>query len=102
MSHKKESAEVYEQCGRSMNSINSVPPDLYDHQIEMLLQRHERKSPLYRIVTSDEKWIYVEKSEVEKTMPSTWRSRFFNTKAKSLRQEDHAFCLMGPDQYCEL
>ncbi|KAL6265763.1 hypothetical protein P5V15_002574 [Pogonomyrmex californicus] len=96
-----------------MGKINKlgkwVPHDLNERQIEnrkvtceMLLQRHERKSFLYRIVTGDEKWIYFENPKRKKIVAFTWRSRSINIKAKLLRQEDHALCLMGPERYCVL
>ncbi|GFQ69293.1 mariner transposase [Trichonephila clavata] len=71
---------------------------------EMLLQRQERKSFLYRIVTGDEKWIYFENPKRKKIVAFTCRSRFFNTKAKSRRQEDHVLCLwdQGGTAYYEL
>jgi len=42
------------------------------------------------------------KPEAEKIVAFTWRSRSINTKAKSLRQEDHALCLVGPERCCVL
>jgi histone-lysine N-methyltransferase SETMAR len=60
-----------------------VPHELNERQMEnrkttceILLQRHERKSVLHRIVTGDEKWIYFEnpkrkKSWVTPGQPST-------------------------------
>nr|KAF6349106.1 hypothetical protein mMyoMyo1_011662 [Myotis myotis] len=64
-----------------------VPHQLNKRQMEnrkvisqMLLQWHERKSFLHRIVTGDEKWIYFEnpkhtKSWVDPGQPSTWTAR---------------------------
>jgi len=86
-----------------------VPHDLYGRQMEnrkvtceMLFQRHKRKSFLHRIVTGDENWIYILKSRSGKIVVITWRSRSFNSKARSLRQDDHALCLVESDWYCLL
>ncbi|GFX47393.1 mariner Mos1 transposase [Trichonephila clavipes] len=100
-----ESQETIIRRIRATGKINNlgkwVPHDLSERQMEnrkvtceMLLQRHERNSFLYRIVTGDEKWIYYENPKWKKYR----RSRSFNAKAKSLRQEDHALCLVGPER----
>ncbi|KAL6256735.1 hypothetical protein P5V15_011667 [Pogonomyrmex californicus] len=96
-----------------MGKINKlgkwVPHDLNKRQMEnrkvtceMLLQRHERKSFLYRIVTGDEKWIYFENPKRKKSWLSPGEAGPSTPKAKSLRQEDHALCLVEPERYCVL
>ena len=84
-----------------------VPHELTERQMEnrkvaceMLLQRYKRKSFLHRIVTSDEKWIYLEnpKRKTSWVSPgeastSTARPNRFGRKAM--------LCVVGPDQ-CNL
>nr|KAF6387337.1 hypothetical protein mMyoMyo1_007846 [Myotis myotis] len=69
--------------GKILKEGKSVPHQLNERQMEnrkviskMLLQWHERKSFLHRIVTGDEKWIYFEnpkctKSWADPGQPST-------------------------------
>ncbi|GFW77457.1 mariner Mos1 transposase [Trichonephila clavipes] len=61
------SQETISRRLRATGKINKlckwIPHDLNERckvTCEMLLQRHERKSFLYRIVMGDEKWIYFE------------------------------------------
>ncbi|GFS85896.1 mariner Mos1 transposase [Trichonephila clavipes] len=76
------SQETMRKHLRATGKINKlgkwVPHDLSEHQMEnrkvtceMLLQRHERKSYLYRIVTGDEKWIYFENPKWKKSWLSS-------------------------------
>jgi len=69
-----------------------VPHDLNERQMEVtcetLLQRHERKSFLHRIVTGDEKWIYFENPKRKKlwlspgeAAPSTPKQDRFGKKS---------------------
>ena len=92
------SQETISRRLRAMGKINKlgkwVPHDLNERQMEnrkvtceMLLQRHERKSFLYRIVTGDEKWIYFEHPKRKKSWlspgeagPSTPRPNRFGKK----------------------
>ncbi|KAK1328696.1 hypothetical protein QTO34_012271 [Cnephaeus nilssonii] len=69
-----------------------VPHQLNERQMEnrkviskMLLQRHERKSFLHRIVTGDEKWIYFENPKRTKSWvdPDDWAYRRFSWVKKS-------------------
>jgi len=46
---------------------------------ELLLQRHRKKSFLYRIVTSDEKWIYYDNLKCKKS----WCRRTLNIDGKA-------------------
>ena len=92
------SQETISRRLRAMGKINKigkwVPHELNERQMEnrkvtceMLLQRHERKSFLYRIVTGDEKWIYFENPKRRKSWlspgeagPSTPRPNCFSKK----------------------
>jgi len=92
------SQETISRRLRAMGKINKlgkwVPHNLNERQMEnrkvtceMLLQRHERKSFLYRIVTGDEKWIYFENPKRKKSWlspgeasPSTSRPNRFGKK----------------------
>ncbi|GFR31445.1 hypothetical protein TNCT_325511 [Trichonephila clavata] len=109
MCHTKQSVDVYKQWGRSISRVNGSHTNMNELQMEnrkvtcgMPLQCQERKSFLYRIVMADEKWIYFENPKLKKSWYFTWRSRFFNTNAKSFRQEDHTLCLVRPERYCVL
>jgi len=92
------SQETISRRLRAMGKINKlckwVPHDLNERHMEnrkvtceMLLQRHERKSFLYRIVTGDEKLIYFENPKRKKSWlspgeagPSTPRTNRFGKK----------------------
>jgi len=66
MYHEKQSAVRYLRTIGKINKLGKrVPRNLNERQMKnrkvtrkILLQRHERKSFMYRIVTGDEKWIY--------------------------------------------
>ncbi|GBP36373.1 Mariner Mos1 transposase [Eumeta japonica] len=48
-----------QKCGKWVpHELNERQMENRKNTCEILLQRHERKSVLYRIVTGDEKWIY--------------------------------------------
>lgn len=59
------------QWKRSVNWVNvSWTSPMSKRICEMLLQCHDRKSFLYRIITGDEKWIYFENPKRAKTWVS--------------------------------
>ena len=66
-----------QKCGKWVpHELNERQMENRKNTCEILLQRHERKSVLHRIVTGDEKWIYFKnpkrrKSWVNSGQPST-------------------------------
>jgi len=80
-------SERLKAMGKIQKAGKWVPHELNDRQLEnrkttseILLQRHDRKSFLHRIVTGDEKWIYYEnpkrkRSWVDPGQPSTSTAR---------------------------
>ena len=66
-----------QKCGKWVpHELNERQMENRKNTCEILLQRHERKSVLHRIVTGDEKWIYFKnpkrkKSWVNPGQPST-------------------------------
>ncbi|GFW23117.1 mariner Mos1 transposase [Trichonephila clavipes] len=91
MCPKKQSADAYEQRGRSILG-KWVPRDLNERQMEnrkvtceMLLQRCERNSFLYRNATGNEKWIYFENPK--------WKKLWLSPgEAGSLTPRPNRFC----------
>nr|KAF6310761.1 hypothetical protein mMyoMyo1_008805 [Myotis myotis] len=68
--------------GRKMGATSTERKTMENRKVisKMLLQRHERKSFLHRIVTGDEKWIYFENPKCRKSwfdpgQPSTSTAR---------------------------
>lgn len=66
---------------------------------EQLLEKHKKKSILYRIITDDEKGIHYDNPKRKK---QEWRQVNIGTKKRHSRQEAYVVYLVGSAKYAVL
>ncbi|GBP26219.1 Mariner Mos1 transposase [Eumeta japonica] len=86
-----------QKCGKWVpHELNERQMENRKNTCEILLQRHERKSVLHRIVTGDEKWIYFKNLNGENhgLIRDNHQHRLRN---QIVSEEGNALCLVGSE-----
>ena len=91
--------ERWERLRKSADELNKRQMERRKNTCEILLERYRRKSFLHRIVTGNEKWIFLRipsvKNHGRTQVQKIRRTIHIDRKTESLWQEDDALCLVG-------